>query len=90
MFVLLFPLFLLEVLSPNTPRFPWAAGKPRRTGRANADGATGRGVLNLPSCYALRGLTDALSPERSGNRVKRSMRAALNARKNWNQVRPVE
>ena len=56
MSVLLFPLFLLEVYSPNTPRFPWAAVKPRRTGRANADVATGRGVLNLPRADALHGL----------------------------------
>ncbi|WP_405096974.1 hypothetical protein [Oceanobacillus sp. FSL H7-0719] len=37
-------------------RFPQAADEPRRTGRASADVATGRGVLNLPRADALHGL----------------------------------
>ncbi len=45
--------------SGNILRFPQAAGEPRRIGCANADVATGRGVLSLPRAAALRGLTDA-------------------------------
>ena len=46
----------LETRSPNILRLPGMAGEPRRTGRASADVATGRGVLNLPRAEALHGL----------------------------------
>ena len=42
--------------------FPRARGEPRRTGRANADVATGRGVLSLPHAKAFRSLTYRLLP----------------------------
>ena len=50
--------------------FPRAQPKPRRTGRANADVATGRGELSLPRAIALRGLRTRAFP--AGVTVRRA------------------